>query len=369
MKRNIRKRKSRIFSPRTRLRHGTGGFPWLKPIAVATFASLFALIIAPFSMTAIFAPKEAARNMPVQTKTLQEEDAASAGSVQRETIPATITVYRSTTGKTETITFETYVKGVVASEMPSTFEKEALKAQSVAARTYSLARYLKAKQNGSPASHSGAPVCDTVHCQVYQDKQELKRNKGSAWMKQDWKKISAAVDETKGQLLYYNGELVQQALFHSSSGGKTENCEDVFAAAVPYLVSVESPYEEDATHKKETKTLRISAFAENMKRTYPKKRFGTVTASSIKIKSRSSGDRVETMKIGSDTATGAQVRQALGLFSANFTISIKNGAITFTTKGSGHGVGMSQYGANGMAKAGYGYQEILRHYYSGTTVL
>lgn len=369
MKRSVRKRNSGRFSPRTRPHRKTDGFPWLKPILVVMSASLFALVIAPFTITSLFTPEELPEKMPAQAKTLPKKDDVDTSNIQRESVPASITVYRSATGKTETIPFEAYVKGVVASEMPSTFEEEALKAQSVAARTYSLARYLRAKESGSPAAHSSAPVCDTVHCQVYQGKQDLKKNKGSDWMKKDWKKISTAVEDTKGQLMYYNGKLVEQALFHSSSGGKTENCEDVFAAAVPYLVSVESPYEEDATHKKETETLTISAFAEKMKRAYPGKHFGAVKASNIKIKSRSSGDRVETMKIGAASATGTQVRQALGLFSANFTISIKNGNITFTTKGSGHGVGMSQYGANGMAKAGYGYQDILTHYYSGIVVL
>ena len=187
-------------------------------------------------------------------------------------------------------------------------------------------------------------------------------------MRSDWEKISAAVEDTKGQLLYYDGQLDQQALFHSSSGGKTENCEDVFASAVPYLVSVESPYEEDATHKKETLTLSLSEFSAKIKASYPDISFGTITSGGIKILSRSSGGRVDQMRIGNGTVTGKQVREALGLYSANFTISTGKDTITFTTTGSGHGVGMSQYGANGMAKEGYSYKEILQHYYSGTTI-
>lgn len=369
MKQRRQNRNIRLFSLGTRPRPGSGGSGTLKLLLFLLSAALFALVIAPFAITSLFTPQAPREQTPTQTEAVKKEEAPDTSNIQKESIPASITVYRSDTGKTETVPFETYVKGVVASEMPSTFEKEALKAQAVAARTYSLSRYSRAKKSGNPASHSNAPVCDTVHCQVYQDKQGLKQSKGSGWMKDDWKKISAAVDSTKGQLMYYNGTLVEQALFHSSSGGKTENCEDVFAAAVPYLVSVESPYEDEATHKKETETLTISAFAEKMKRAYPGKNFGTVTASNIKIKSRSSGNRVETMQVGSASVTGKQVREALGLFSANFTISTANGRITFTTTGSGHGVGMSQYGANGMAKAGYDYKEILRHYYSGTVIL
>ncbi len=368
---NQRKHKSniRISALRTRSRHGAGGLGLLKPALLLLSVTLFVLVIIPFAITSLFTPQEAQEQTLTQTEAVPKEKPADISDIQQESVPASITVYRDATGKTEKVPFETYVKGVVSSEMPSTFEKEALKAQSVAARTYSLSRYLRAKKNGNPAAHSSAPVCDTVHCQVYQDKQGLKKNKGSAWMSKDWKKISAAVNDTKGQLMYYDGKLVEQALFHSSSGGKTENCEDVFAAAVPYLVSVESPYEQEATHKKETETLTISQFAEKMRRAYPGKSFGTVTASNIQIKSHSSGGRVEDMRVGSATVTGKQVREALGLYSANFTISITKGKITFTTKGSGHGVGMSQYGANGMAKAGYGYQEILSHYYSGTVIL
>ena len=281
---------------------------------------------------------------------------------------STITIYRTAAGRTEKIGFEDYVKGVVACEMPSTFHKEALKAQAVAARTYSLARVMKAEKNGTPSSHPDAPLCDTVHCQVCKNTSELKAVKGSDWMDKDWKKICTAVDDTKKQLLYYDGKLVEQALFHSSSGGRTENCEDVFAAAVPYLVSVDSPYEDSATHQKEKHTFTISEFAAKMRSACPGTAFGDINASNIKISSRSKGSRVHEMKIGNGTVEGRTVREALGLPSANFTIKISDGNITFKSDGSGHGVGMSQYGADGMAKKGYDYKKILSHYYSGTEV-
>lgn len=187
-------------------------------------------------------------------------------------------------------------------------------------------------------------------------------------MKDDWKKICRAADETKGQLLYYNGELVEQALFHSSSGGKTENSEDVFAAAVPYLTSVDSPYEEKATHREEKHAFTVSELASAVKSSYPGTDFGNITADSIKILDRSSGNRVASMQFGSGTLTGREVREALDLPSANFTVDISENTVTFTSNGSGHGVGMSQYGADGMAENGYGYKEILSHYYSGTQV-
>lgn len=282
--------------------------------------------------------------------------------------PEEIDIYRTDSGKVETLPFEEYIKGVVASEMPSTFHIEALKAQAVAARTYSAARAITYSKSGNPSEHPDAPLCDTTHCQVFKNRSELNQIKGTAWMKNDYTKICKAVDKTKDELLYYDGELVQQALFHSSSGGMTENCEDVFASAVPYLVSVESPYEENATHKKEIMNLTIASFVSKLKTVYPGISFGAVTPSNIHIISRSNGNRVEKIKIGTATLSGRQIREAIGLYSANFDININNDIITFTSTGSGHGVGMSQYGADGMAKEGYDYKKILSHYYSGTEI-
>ena len=367
MKKNPRKtiRSFPVFSNRTRPRFRTiRGFAFAKWLLLLLSAVIFILVLVPFTITRVFTPEASPEkaDQKAKQKIVSEK-------VKEVPIPDSISVFRDASNKTETVAFEEYVKGVVASEMPSTFEKEALKAQAVAARTYSLAKYQNAKKNGNSSAHPDAPVCDTVHCQVFQDKASLKKIKGSKWMDSDWKKISAAVEETKGELMYYDGELVQQALFHSSSGGKTENCEDVFASAVPYLVSVDSPYEDEATHKKETLTLPVSEFAEKIKAACPSSSFGTITASNIRVQSHSSGGRVEKMKVGNSSVTGVQVRQALGLYSANFEISISDNTITFTTTGSGHGVGMSQYGANGMAEKGYDYQEILKHYYSGISIV
>ncbi len=283
-------------------------------------------------------------------------------------IPDTITVYRTETGGTESVDFEEYIKGVAACEMPSSFHTEALKAQSVAARTYSAAKVLNAEISGNPETHPSAPVCDSTHCQVYKNEYELKEQNGNTWMNTGWKKICKAVNTTKGELLYYNGELVKQALFHSSSGGKTENSEDVFASAYPYLVSVDSPYENEATHQNEKNSFTLDEFAEKMQSAYPNINFGAINASNIKIISRSSGGRVEKMQIGGGIIEGTNIREVLSLPSANFTIDISGNTVIFTSNGSGHGVGMSQYGADGMAENGYNYKEILNHYYRGTTV-
>lgn len=278
-----------------------------------------------------------------------------------------IQVYRHVTGKTETIPFEDYVKGVVAGEMPSDFEMEALKAQAVAARTYSLSKIIRSGDGGNP-QHPSAPICDDVHCQVYRDVEELKKIKSLEWMNTGWPKIQEAVDSTRGQLLYYEGQLVEQPLFHSSSGGKTENSEDVFVSALPYLRSVDSPYEDIAPHHQQQTSLALSEFRKEIKNAFPGKDAGTLDAGTIKVTERSEGGRVASIKVGNLILKGREVRDIFGLRSANFTVSVQKDQVVFTTDGYGHGVGMSQWGANGMAQAGFNYKEILSHYYSGTEI-
>lgn len=357
---HITEKKRRIKKRSRAIRHMLVQFsdlPFIKPAALLFICLCILLTAAPYLIGKL-APEWKG----------SENKASPEADFPLEEVHDTITVYRSEKGMSEEIAFEDYVKGVVAGEMPSGFHIEALKAQAVAARTYSLSRVIKAESGSNPEAHPDAPLCDTVHCQVYRSPSELKEIKGGEWMKNGWKRICKAVDETEGQLLYYSGRLVEQALFHSSSGGKTENSEDVFAAAVPYLVSVDSPYEDEATHSDEKNSFSVEEFSSALKTAFPEISFGSVTSSSIKILGRSSGSRVDTMQIGEAVLSGRQVREALKLPSANFTIDISDGVITFTSNGSGHGVGMSQYGADGMAKEGYDYRDILRHYYSGTQI-
>ncbi len=281
--------------------------------------------------------------------------------------PEYVNVYRHTYGVTEVIPFEDYVKGVVAGEMPSTFEEEALKAQAVAARTYSVSKITRSGQGGNPPAHPDAPLCDDTHCQVYRSINDLTALKGAKWMEENWKKICEAVDSTKGELMYYEGQLAEQPLFHSSSGGHTENSEDVFASAVPYLRSVSSPYEEEATHQEEEKYFSVKDFVYLINLKYPDRKLSS-SIDGVNIISRTEGGRVDSIKINNSTYTGRELRDALGLSSANFDASFDGKTITITSNGYGHGVGMSQYGANGMAKNGSNYKEILEHYYTGVRV-
>lgn len=282
--------------------------------------------------------------------------------------PEIIEVKRCDSGKKVKVDFEEYVACVVASEMPATFETEALKAQSVAARTFAMSKI-----------ETKSPICDSTHCQVYKTEKELIDCHPDGWEDEGWQKVKKACRATAGELLYYDGELVLHPLFFSSSGGQTENSEDVFVSAVPYLISVSSPYEEKATHRDEEKSFTVKEFASKVRKAFPEKDFGTISADRIKILSRTAGGRVEKIKVGDATLKGTEVRSALGLSSALFTISFKEGTgwngsspsntkIIFVSNGSGHGVGMSQYGADGMAREGADYKEILKHYYSGIEI-
>lgn len=249
---------------------------------------------------------------------------------------------------------EEYVAGVVASEMPASFEEEALKAQAVAARTYALSRQEE--------------LCDTVHCQVFRTEDELRAIKGDKWMKSYWDKIRNAVGQTAGEVIYYEDSMAKQTLFHSSSGGKTENSEEVFVSAVPYLRSVDSPYEEEATHINEEKVISKESFVSIINAQPEVKPITVEEINSMQITKKSTGGRVALMKIGENEFTGVQIRNMLNLSSSNFTYETQEENVIIITNGFGHGVGMSQYGANGMAKKGYTYDEILKHYYSGIEI-
>lgn len=300
----------------------------LKYISLYVVVMLIFIVIIPFFSIKIF---------PGLTE--KNPDTTYTGEV-----PDTVKVYITEKEQFKTIEFEKYIEGVVASEMPSSFDFEALKAQSVASRTYALGRIL-----------AGAELCDTVHCQVYRSD-----NIPS--------KVKRAVRSTKGQVLLYNGSLASQALYFSSSAGDTENAEDVFSNAYPYLVSVSSDTEPAATHKEENVTMTVKAFSKVIKKSLPELDFGTIKKSNIKILTHTKGGRVNTIKVGSQTLSGADIRKAFDLYSTRFKISFKDSNITITTSGSGHGVGMSQYGADGLAKMGKTYEAILSHYYQGTTV-
>ncbi|EYE89832.1 sporulation protein [Fervidicella metallireducens AeB] len=277
-----------------------------------------------------------------------------------------IKLYNKAEDKIIELYLEDYLRGVVAAETPASFELEALKAQAIAARTFAVAHMNVYGGNGC-ARHNGADVCSEVHCQAWMSKQERMKSWDGENAEKYWKKISDAVDSTRGMVITYEGKLAKDIKYHASSGGKTENSVSVFGYESPYLVSVDSPYEKGNSRFTSVVTLKKQDFINRLKESNPSLKLSVKTLSSqVKVISYTDGGRVKDIKIGDKIFTGVDIRWAVGLKSANFTIKFDKDNIIFTVVGSGHGVGLSQWGANEMAKRGSNYSEILKHYYKGT---
>ena len=260
-----------------------------------------------------------------------------------------ISLYDRASGKTEELPLEEYLIGVVGAEMPASFPLEALKAQAVAARTYAV-RHMTAF-GGSGCS--GADICtDSGCCQSYKSTEQL-REKFGGEAERYMDKLRQAVYETEGEYAAYRGEPIE-ALYHSSAGGRTEDAQNVFSAALPYLIGVDSPGEETAGKYAAEVTVSLGEFTNRVNKKWP----------AAKLKKNRLGEQV---KVVSRYDSGRELRRLFDLNSANFTLSIGE-KVTIRTKGYGHGVGMSQYGARAMALEGAGYEEILKHYYTGVEI-
>ena len=247
-----------------------------------------------------------------------------------------------------------YLVGVVLAEMPASFEEEALKAQSVAARTYTR----KAWESGG--KHGDGSVCTSAACCQGYLPEAAYISRGGTQEAAD--KVRSAVMATSGCVLTYEGTLIE-ATYFSCSGGSTEDAVAVWGTDYPYLQAVESPGEESAAHFTDTVSFTPTAFQQALGTVLsgsPAGWFGPVTYTE--------GGGVASMTIGGEVYSGTRLRTLLGLRSTNFTIS-PGEEITITTKGYGHRVGMSQYGADAMAAAGSTFREILSHYYPGTEVI
>jgi len=263
----------------------------------------------------------------------------------------TIRVMRNETGKIDVLPFEEYIVGVVAGEMPVSFHIEALKAQAVAARNYAYKK-MQANQN------SEYDVIDTTANQVYKDLEQLKKSWKTNYII-NINKVRKAVNETIDEYLVYNDEIISLFYF-STSNGKTEDALTVFNVDVPYLKSVDSPWDEEENTKFNYQMeFTLTDFCTLLSIEHTDK-------IDIKHIVRDDSNRITSITINEKIFKGTEMYKLLKLRSTDFEIEQKENKIYFHTKGYGHGVGMSQYGANGMAKEGYTYDKILTHYYQGT---
>ena len=269
------------------------------------------------------------------------------------TVPAMMVPILTGQGVVE-MELDEYLTGVVLGEMPVSFELEAQKAQAVVARTYTMRAWYRGGR------HDGAAVCtDSTCCQSYRSPADHMATGGT---QQDVERIRGAVEATHGQVLMYGGELIE-ATYFSCSGGSTEDAVAVWGTDYPYLKAVDSPGEEDATHYTDTVVFTPAQFEKAMGLDLP----GS-PSSWFGLTTYTTGGGVATMEIGGTSYKGTTLRSKLGLRSTVFTVSTSENRITITTKGFGHRVGMSQYGADAMAVLGSSYREILSHYYQGTTL-
>ncbi len=274
----------------------------------------------------------------------------------------TISVYDKKRDEVFDIPLEDYIVNVVASEMPASFHIEALKAQAVCARTYALK-----KVNKNLSEHKGADVCtDFAHCQAYSNIEDLKKNWGNDYNK-NIKKIKEAAEDTKGEVLMYGNEYAI-SVFHSCSNGKTENASDVWGGDYPYLVSVESMGDFEKSDYKTSACVTKDEF---------KKKINSIFESDIFLNEEilvtdyemTQGENVGFVTVNNKKIKGTDIRKLFSLKSTSFKINLVKDNVVFDVYGNGHGVGMSQYGANSMAKTDFDYDEILSHYYRGTKLL
>lgn len=269
----------------------------------------------------------------------------------------TITLLHKKTEGIETVNIDEYLCNVVSAEMPADYEIEALKAQAIVARTYTIYKILNKK-------HENADICDdSTCCQAWISKDDRLARWEESKRESNWKKICDAVNGTKGKIVTYNNVPIN-AFFHSNSGGITEIPVNVWGGTgYPYLQSVETSGEDAYTQYSSEVVLKQEELLEKLKEKYSDISIDFSNEDDIKILEYTEGNRIKTIKFGNHEVSGVEVRSLLGLRSANFEVIREGDSIKFSVKGYGHGVGMSQTGADSLAKQGKNADDIIKHFY------
>ncbi|MBO8168501.1 MAG: stage II sporulation protein D [Thermoanaerobacteraceae bacterium] len=270
------------------------------------------------------------------------------------------------TGKVMVMPLEEYLVGVVAGEMPAHFHMEALKAQAIAARTYTLN---KLKRTTKDTHYPEADVCtDPAHCQAWISRADMKRKWGIINYWKYYSKVVRAVKETEGLVITYHGRLIEP-VYHSTSGGRTEAAAEVWQYDFPYLQSVKSEWDKQSPYYRNTQTFTLQEVDRKLGTNLNALPAATLGKNSLlKVLERTVSGRVKTIQVGRKKFTGSELRRRLGLSSTYIDWQVTGDKIIFFTRGYGHGVGLSQYGANGMAKAGKNFKDILTYYYRGVSI-
>ena len=277
----------------------------------------------------------------------------------------TIKLLHTETGQIEELNIDEYLYGVVSSEMPASYEEEALKAQAVVARTYTIYQAIN-----NPTKHENADICDNYACcQAWISKDERFSKWNAEEAESNWNKIVNAVNSTSGKIITYNGSPIN-AFFHANSGGITESSLNIWGKIdYPYLKSVETAGEEGYTQYASEVTYTKEELLSKIKEKYNECIIDYTQENCIQILEYTTSGRIKTIKFGNVTIAGTEARTLLGLKSTNFTFTINNDSITFSVIGYGHGVGMSQTGADALAKTGSNFEEIIKHFYTDVEII
>ena len=326
------------------------------------FIILFFLLPAIFTVT----PKNDSSQPNLETQETVSSTSNDQDNQQtQESKYETIKLLHTGTETTEELNIDEYLYGVVSSEMPANFELEALKAQSVVARTYTIYQMIH-----NSSKHENSDICDDFNCcQAWISKDERLSKWSQEEAENNWNKIVEAVNSTKGKIVTYNSQPIN-AFFHANSGGVTESSLNIWGGIdYPYLKSVETVGEEGYSQYNSEVVLSYKELLEKIKTRYEDCEIDFTQENCIQILEYTTSGRVKTIKFGNKEIAGTEARTILGLKSTNFTISNNGENITFTVIGYGHGVGMSQTGADALAKTGSDYEAIIKHFYTDVEII
>lgn len=302
------------------------------------------------------------QNNSQQEPKTENETTSTVNNKYEYTKYGTITLLHTSTGETEQVKIDDYLCNVVSAEMPADYEIQALQAQAIVARTYTIYKILNKK-------HENADICDSsTCCQAWISKEDRLARWDEQKREANWQKISEAVNNTAGKIITYNNQPIN-AFFHSNSGGITEIPVNVWGGTgYPYLQSVETSGEEGYQQYQSEVEFTQEELINKLKTKYADISIDFSNNEEIKIIEYTESTRVKTVKFGNHQLSGVETRTILGLKSTNFEITRNGDKIKFSVKGYGHGVGMSQTGADSLAKQGNNAEEIIKHFYTGVEI-
>ena len=330
---------------------------------ILSFIILFFILPIIFTITPKAETEEVVSNIENVTQEQPEPEAET--TIYDYQKYKTIKLFHSGSGQIEELPIDEYLYGVVSSEMPANYEAEALKAQAIVARTYTIYQIMN-----NSGKHPGADICDNSSCcQAWISKDERLSKWAPEEAESNWNKIVDAVNSTSGKIITYQNKPIN-AFFHSNSGGKTESSLNIWGGIdYPYLKSVETAGEEGYTQYSSEAKFTKEELLNKLKEKYEDCEIDYSQENCIQILEYTTSGRVKTIKFGNKEIAGTEARTILGLRSTNFTFTISGDEIIFSVIGYGHGVGMSQTGADALAKSGSNCEEIIKHFYTDVEIV